>query len=166
MLYCVKERVLTTCSQVVDHLLDTHATDDIMTGTESEIAPYVKLPYLSPLNFVMSFGWSQLDLHTFPHVYDDYVRNGSSSKNYSCLLDRVCDRTWAAVRVHRCRNWRIIPPLLQNCKPRHAQESIHSCILPTDTSQIVVSHIANKWYITAWDRQQIRSPNDHPWEKK
>lgn len=69
----MKERVLETYFQVVNHHLGKCATDDIITETDCQIAHYVKRPTMS----ILEFG-NEILIKTlkYPHAYDQSVLKG------------------------------------------------------------------------------------------
>lgn len=125
--FFLKEGVLRKNCQVVKHLLQTYATEDITTETSSEIARFVKPSNMScrDWDLVMSVGSRNLDFHT---IMTSRSSRKSSSKDYRSLSDPIRNNSGADRKMRQCRNWRITPRPWQNCKQQYTWVSSSTCI--------------------------------------
>lgn len=88
--YRVIEGVLTTYSQVMNHLLETHPTNDIITDTDSKTALYVKPLTISQFKLPMRLSSRSLDVLM---IMTSMSSSGSLSSGYHSPLCLVCKHT-------------------------------------------------------------------------
>lgn len=105
--YSVRGKVLTTNYQVVKHLFEAYAPDDIIPKTDKGTDFYVKLSTLSSFEIASELWIMSLPVHKF---MTSMSWRASSLKAYCSRIGSVYEHTEKATRLLLLRRWRITPP--------------------------------------------------------
>lgn len=93
----VEEGVLTIYCQVGNHPLESHAIDHIVAEKDSKFACFVNRRPCGDWNLGMGFDYRRLNVYRFMPSMSSRV---SWSKDCCSPLDKVCDHTERATRLH------------------------------------------------------------------